>query len=158
MALRGRICGLAFALATVAFGPSVVAQQAAMCPPLDRPFVLIARGGLPQAPCAETSLPPFTQSPRSGVNPDAVTPAGVAAVPDPHVASTDLGFDRGIGLPPGGTIGYRGQAYLVVEVAALDGGPTFSGGSHYVIATKGGVLEVGLKAMDHRDRQIATAR
>jgi hypothetical protein len=162
MALRGRVCGLALALATMGFGPAVVAQQAATCPPsepqpADGPFIGIVRGDLPQPPCAERSLPPATHPPLAGVNSDAMAPAGVPAVADLHVASTDLGFDRGIGPAPGGTIGYRGQAYLVVEVAARDGSPTFSGGSRFVITTKGGALEVGLKAMDGRDRQVAAA-
>ena len=163
MALCGRVGGLAFALTMAALSPAVVAQQAATCPPsepgpADGPFVGLERGGLPQPPCAEPSLPPATHAPLAGVNSDAVPPASVAPVADLHVASTDLGFDRGIGPAPGGTIGYRGQAYLVVEVAAVDGGPTFSGGSRFVITTTGGALEVGLKAMDGRDRQVAAVR
>ena len=149
MAWLGQVRGLAFALTMVAFGPAVVAQQAAMCPPSD---------GVPQPPCAEPSLPPATHSPLPGVNSDAVPPADVAPVADLHVVSTDLGFDRGIGPAPGGTIGYRGQAYLVVDVAAVDGRPTFSGGSRFVVTTKGGALAVGLKAMDGRDRQVAAVR
>jgi hypothetical protein len=134
-----------------------------MCPPsalqpADGQFIGLKGGGVPQPPCAEPSLPPATHPPLSGVNSDAVPPASMAPVADLHVASTDLGFDRGIGPAPGGTIEYRGQAYLVVEVAAVDRGPTFSGGSRFVITTRGGVLEVGLKAMDGRDRQVAAVR
>ena len=149
MAWRGQMRGLAFALTMVAFGPAVVAQQATMCP---------LSNGILQPPCAEPSPPPASHPPLPGVNSDAVPPAGVAPVADLHVASTDLGFDRGIGPAPGETIGYRRQAYLVVDVAAIDGGPTFAGGSRFAVTTKGGALEVGLKAMDGRDRQVAAVR
>src|SRR5690349_790371 len=105
MAWRGQVRTLAFALTMVAFGPAVVAQQAAMCPLsesqlADGPFVGLVRGGVPQPPCAEPSLPPATHPPLPGVNSDAAPPAGVAPVADLHVASTDLGFDRGIGPAP----------------------------------------------------------
>ena len=149
MAWRRQVRGLAFALTMVAYGPALVAQQAAMCPPSD---------GMPQPPCAEPSLPPASHPPLPGANSDAVPPAGVAPVADLHVSSTDLGFERGIGPAPGGTVGYRGQAYLVVDVAAVDGRATFSGGSHFVVTTKGGALEVGLRATDRRDRQVAAVR
>jgi len=43
----------------------------------------------------------------------------------------------------------------VFEVAAVGNGPTFSGGSRFVITTRDGALEVGLKAMDGRNRQLA---
>ena len=66
---------------------------------------------------------------------------------------------RGIGIAPahGRADAYQGPEYLVVEVAETGGGPTFSGGSRFVIATKGGALEIGLKAMDERERRMAAA-
>ena len=76
-------------------------------------------------------------------------------VADLHVSSTALGFEKGIAPAPGRTIDYRGQEYLVVEVAAVDNSPTFSGGSRFVITVRGGALEVGLKAMDGDVRQVA---
>jgi hypothetical protein len=81
--------------------------------------------------------------------------AGVPAVADIHVASTDLGFEKGVAPALGRTMGYRGRDYLVVDVAAAGNGPVFSGGSQFVITTQGGTLQVGLKAMDDRDRQMA---
>ena len=72
-----------------------------------------------------------------------------------RLPSTALGFEKGIAPAPGLTIDYRGQEYLVVEVAAVDNSPTFSGGSRFVITVRGGALEVGLKAMDGDVRQVA---
>ena len=111
-----------------------------------------------QTPCAEPSLPPATVAPMpSKPRSDIAPPAGVLVVADLHVASTELGFQQGIAPAPGGTVDYRGLEYLVVEVAAVGDGPIFSGGSRFVITTKGGALDVGLKAMDERGRQIAAA-
>lgn len=85
--------------------------------------------------------------------------AATAEMPeaDLHVASTDLGFDRAVAPAPGRIVGYRGREYLVVEVVALANGPTFSGGSRFVITTRGGALEVGLRAVDDRERRMAAA-
>jgi len=88
---------------------------------------------------------------------DIAPPAGAPVLADLHVASTELGFQRGIAPAPGRTVGYRGLDYLVVEVTAVGDGPVFSGGSRFVITTKGGGLDVGLKAMDERERQMAAA-
>lgn len=132
MLWRGKGCGLA--LAAVMAAQPALAQQ------------------------AEPALPPANPAPLSAAeSSDFAPPASVPAVADVHVASTALGFERGIAPAPGGTIGYQGQEYLVVEVAAVGNGPTFSGGSRFVITTRGGDLEVGLKAVDGRDRQLAAA-
>jgi len=130
MLWRGKVCGLA--LGVVMAAQPALAQQAG-------------------APYAEPSANPAPVPAAA----DFVPPADVPAVADLHVASTALGFDQGIAPAPGRTIGYQGQEYLVVEVAAVGNGPTFSGGSRFVITTRGGALEVGLKAMDGRDRQLA---
>jgi hypothetical protein len=160
MSLRGRVCGLASGIAMSALGLSALAQQAAICPPslhnpADGPFGTLS-ADLLQTPCAEPSLPPATVAPMpSKARSDIAPPAGAPVVADLHVASTDLGFQPGIAPAPGRTVGYRGLEYLVVEVAAVGDGPIFSGGSRFVITTKGGALHVGLKAMDERERQVA---
>ena len=86
---------------------------------------------------------------------DIAPPAGAPVVADLHVASTELGFEQGIAPAPGRSVGYRGLDYLVVEVTAVGDGPIFSGGSRFVITTRGGALDVGLKAMDERERRMA---
>jgi len=86
-------------------------------------------------------------------------PPGVPLVADRHVPSTDLGFERGIGPAAGQTVSWRGERYLVVDVTADSGRPTFSGGSRYSITTAGGSLEIGLKALvPQADRAIADSR
>jgi hypothetical protein len=78
-------------------------------------------------------------------------------VADLHVASTELGFAKSVAPAPGRIVGYLGQQYLVVDVAAAGSGPTFSGGSRFVITTMGGELKVGLRAIDDRERRMAAA-
>jgi hypothetical protein len=130
MLWRGKVCGLA--LGAVMAALPALAQQ------------------------AEPSLLPANPAPvPAAASSDVAPPAGVPAVADLHVASTALGFEQGIAPALGRTIGYQSQEYLVVEVAAVGNGPTFSGGSRFVITTQGGALEVGLKATDGRDRQLA---
>jgi hypothetical protein len=135
--LCGKVCGLA--LGAVMAALPALAQQAG-------------------APYADGTVLPAKPAPvpaaaSSGIGP----PAAVPAVADLQVASTALGFEKGIAPAPGRTIAYQGQEYLVVEVAAVGNGPTFSGGSRFVITTQDGALQVGLKAMDGRDRQVAAA-
>ena len=130
MLWRGKVCGLALGVVMTAL--PALAQQ------------------------AEPSLLPANPAPvPATISSDFAPPAGVPAVADLHVASAALGYERGIAPAPGQTIGYQGREYLVVEVAAVGNGPTFSGGSRFVITTRGGALEVGLKAIDGRDRQLA---
>jgi hypothetical protein len=130
MLWRGKACGLA--LGAVMAAMPALAQQ------------------------GESFVVPVNPAPvPAAASPDFAPPAGVPAVADLHVASTVLGFEKGVAPAPGRTIRYRDQQYLVVEVAAVGNGPTFSGGSRFVITTRDGALEVGLKAMDGRDRQLA---
>ena len=136
MLWRGKVCGLA--LGAVMAALPALAQQAG-------------------APYAEPSALPANPAPVPAAATSAGPPAGVPVVADLHVTSTALGLERGIAPAPGRTIGYEGKEYLVVEVAAVGNGPTFSGGSRFVITTRDGALEVGLKAMDRRDRQVAAA-
>src|SRR5438876_3819461 len=149
MALCGRVCGLALGAVALGLGWPALAQQTTSCPPslhnpADGPFGRIA-GNLSQAPCAEPTLPPATIAPLpSQPQSEAAPPAGQPVVADFHVASTELGFQKGVAPAPGRTVGYRGQEYVVVEVTAAAEGPTFSGGSRFVITTAGGALEVGL--------------
>ena len=152
MSLRGWVCSLALAIATSTLGVPAVAQQAATCPSsVHNPD----GSGLVAMPCG---LVPATVAPVSSkARSDVAPPAGAPVVADLHVASTELGFQRGIGPAPGRTVAYRGLEYLVVEVAAAGDGPIFSGGSRFVITTKGGALDVGLRAMDERERQLAAA-
>jgi len=161
MSFGTRLCGLALSVALSAVVSPAFAQPAPACPssqnlPADGPFTGAVKDGLPL--CAEPSLPPSTPAPvASDRHSDEPPPAGVPVVADMHVAATDLGFEKGIAPAPGRTVGYRGREYLVVEVAAIGNGPTFSGGSRFVITTQGGTLEVGLKSMDDHDRQVAAA-
>lgn len=103
---------------------------------------------VPLPPCAEPSLPPLTTRPipakAPSVNPP---PAGPPQIADHRVASTDLGFERGIGPAPGWGVVWQGRICLVVDVTASDGRPTFAGGSRFIITTEGGALDVGLKAV-----------
>lgn len=86
-------------------------------------------------------------------------PPGVPPFVDHHVSSTDLGFERGVGPAAGQTVSWRGETYLVVDVVADGGRPTFSGGSRFAITTAGGALDIGLKALaPQADRQIADSR
>lgn len=79
--------------------------------------------------------------------PDAAKPAtpGGKVVPDYRVASTELGFEKGVAPAPGRTVIYRGGNYFVAEVVVAGGGPIFSGNSRHVISTSGANLLVGLK-------------
>ena len=71
-------------------------------------------------------------------------PAGEPRQADLRVASTDLGFESGIGPAPGYAVAYQGKRYLVIDIKTPDGSPFFSGGSRFVIGVKGARLDVGL--------------
>lgn len=79
--------------------------------------------------------------------PESVKPytPGAKVVPDYRVASTELGFEKGVAPAPGRTVIYRGGNYFVAEVLVAGGGPIFSGNSRHVISTSGANLMVGLK-------------
>jgi hypothetical protein len=81
----------------------------------------------------------------------------VPAVADVHVSSVDLGFDKGVGPAPGQTVTWKGASYLVIDAVASESRPTFSGGSRFVITSAGGTLEIGLKAVEPVDAQVAQA-
>jgi len=86
-------------------------------------------------------------------------PPGVPLVADHHVPSTDLGFQRGVGPAAGQTVSWHGERYLVVDVTAEGGRPTFAGGSRFSITTAGAALDIGLKALvPQADRQMAEQR
>lgn len=73
---------------------------------------------------------------------------------DTHVESTELGFDKGIAPAPGRKVSFKGKQYRVADVAAKGGGPTFAGGSQFVIGVSGSVLIVGL-ASELPEKQVA---
>jgi hypothetical protein len=104
--------------------------------------------GLPRPPCSEPSLPPGNVIPFVSKTPsDFAAPAGPPLVADTQVASTELGFEQGVAPAPGRSIMYNGRKYRVVDVTAKGGGPTFAGGSPFVIGVIGARLTVGLKAI-----------
>lgn len=112
---------------------------------------------------ADSSPPKVWGFPPEGVKPIAApsarakAPAPAALVTaDARVESTDLGFDKGVAPALGRTVNWKGSPYLVIEVAAVGGGPTFSGGSRHVISVEGGRLMVALKFVDP-DSTISTA-
>lgn len=67
---------------------------------------------------------------------------------DTHVESTKLGYDKGVGPAVGRNVTWRGRDYEVTDVAVVGGGPSFCGGSKFVIAPEGRVLLIGLKEVD----------
>jgi hypothetical protein len=106
------------------------------------------------------ALPAFAgEAPLPGPTPRVgAAPAGVPLVADHHVPSTELGFERGIGPAAGQTVSWHGEDYLVVDVTADGGRPTFSGGSRFAITTAGGSLDIGLKAViPPAERVVANA-
>jgi hypothetical protein len=104
--------------------------------------------GLPLPPQGEPSLPPGSVAPMSsGKPPEVASPAGKPLVADTHVASTELGFRQGVAPAPGHAIIFHGQKFRVIDVEASGGGPTFAGGSPFVIGESGSRLMVGLKSM-----------
>lgn len=141
--------GLAAAFAA---GLPAAAEQPAAC---SAPHGSLAEGAfrgfantILVPPCAEPSLPPLTMQPTAAKAPPAnPPPASLPQIADHHIASTELGFERGIGPALGRGVTWRGRLYLVVDVKARDGRPTFAGGSRFVITTDGGALDIGLKAI-----------
>jgi hypothetical protein len=133
-------------------GALVVSQPAAAQDNQGCPGPLNFFGGfkatVPIPPCPDTSLPPLGVGETVAKPPPVgAPPAGDPQRPEHHVASTDLGFERGIGPAPGHAVTWRGRKYIVVDVMASEGRPTFAGGSRFIITTDGGSLEIGLKAL-----------
>jgi hypothetical protein len=102
--------------------------------------------GLPNPPCQQPSLPPATAKPLSSKSHEFPVPAGEPRQPDFRIASTELGFESGIGPAPGYAIAYQGHRYLVIDIKTQDGSPFFSGGSRFVVGVRGARLDVGLAA------------
>lgn len=101
-----------------------------------------------QPPCAEPTLPPNTVKPLFTKKPsEFAEPPGEPLLADRHVVSTELGFQQGVAPAPGRSIVFRGQKYRVIDVQTKGGGPTFAGGSPFVIGVSGSILQVGLKAI-----------
>ena len=67
---------------------------------------------------------------------------------DTHVESTKLGYDKGVGPAVGRNVTWRGREYEVTDVAVVGGGPSFCGGSKFVVAPEGRGLMIGLKEVD----------
>jgi len=104
--------------------------------------------GLPRPPCSEPSLPPGKVIPlKSAKRSDYAAPAGPPLLPDLHVSSTELGFEPGVGPSPGHSVSYRGHKYRVTDVEVKGGGPSFSGGSAFVVGVEGSTLLIGLKSI-----------
>ncbi len=103
---------------------------------------------LPRPPCAEPTLPPNTVTPLFTKKPsEFAEPPGEPLIADRHVVSTELGFQQGVAPAPGRSLTFAGQKYRVTDVEVKGGGPTFAGGSPFVIGVNGSVLQVGLKAI-----------
>jgi len=157
MNLSGRITAFAMGgimlLALPAAAQDVGQQQAASGDCGDH--VGIADGAfagfgksLPLPPCAEPSLPPGNVTPLFTKKPsEFAEPPGEPIVADTHVQSTELGFEQGVAPAPGRSVLFNGAKYRVVDVVATGGGPTFAGGSPFVIGVSGSTLTVGLKSI-----------
>ncbi|HTR85153.1 MAG TPA: hypothetical protein VMI56_11800 [Reyranella sp.] len=149
MAKRIGIFGLLAAMAVAALALPAAAQES-NCPAkpdtlADGVFSKFGNG-LPKPPCAEPSLPPGTVKPLASQPRSEFMAPGQPLVADYHIASTELGFEKGIAPAPGLAVTYQGKKYRVTDVVAEGGGPSFSGGSRFVIGVKGSNLMVGLKS------------
>ncbi len=91
---------------------------------------------------------PLSVRPLMAPTPRSVEPVPEPKIADTHVESTELGFERGIGPAVGRTVTYHKKRYEVTDVAAIGGGPTFSGGSRFTVAPEGRALSIGLKKVD----------
>jgi hypothetical protein len=108
--------------------------------------------GQPLATALAPEKPVPGETPRLGA-----PPPGAPDVADVHVPSVALGFDEGVGPAPGQSVTWQGASYVVVDAVASEDRPTFSGGSHFVITSDGGTLQIGLKAVVPVDAQVAQA-
>ena len=95
--------------------------------------------------CDGTFRLPIVIAPTPADRVKPATPQDAKVVPDYRIASTELGFEKGVAPAPGRTVTYRGGNYFVAEVVVAGGGPIFSGNSRHVISTSGANLMVGLK-------------
>ena len=100
--------------------------------------------------------PPVLSGPAAPVPPAPSSKSAPAdrLVADTHVEATELGFDKGIAPAHGRKITFKGRHYKVADVTVKGGGPTFAGGSQFVIGVSGSILIVGL-ASELPEGQIA---
>jgi hypothetical protein len=150
MAKRLGIFGLLAAMAAAAAFVLPAVAQEANCPAkpdtlADGAFANF-NDGLPKPPCAEPSLPPGTVKPLASQPRSEFAAPDKSLIADYHIASTELGFEKGIAPAPGLAITYQGKKYRVTDVEPEGGGPSFSGGSRFVIGVQGSSLMVGLKS------------
>jgi hypothetical protein len=103
-----------------------------------------------QAPIVQPPMitPPMIVSPLVAPTPPKVQPPAPEMPADLHVDSTRLGYDKGIGPAVGRLVTWRDKEYEVTDIVVSDGGPSFSGGSRFVVAPAGRGLMVGLRALE----------
>ena len=104
-----------------------------------------------QAPIVQPAVitPPMIVSPLVAPTPSKVQQPPALQMPaDLHVDSTRLGYDKGIGPAVGRLVTWRDKEYEVTDIVVSDGGPSFSGGSRFVVAPAGRGLMVGLRALE----------
>jgi hypothetical protein len=149
MAKRLGVFGLLAAMA-VAVAALPLAAQEAICPAkadtIAGDVFSKFTDDLPKPPCAEPSLPPGTVKPVASQPRSQFGTPDKPLVADYHVASTELGFEKGVAPAPGLAVTYQGKKYRVTDVQTEGGGPSFSGGSRFVIGVMGSSLIVGLKS------------
>lgn len=91
---------------------------------------------------------PMAVAPLMAPTPDKAKPPALDMPADLHVDSTRLGYEKGIGPAVGRLVTWRDKEYEVTDVVVSDGGPSFSGGSRFVVAPAGRGLMVGLRALE----------
>ncbi|WP_085937683.1 hypothetical protein [Enhydrobacter aerosaccus] len=134
-------------LAAPVFGQEIEALVA--CAPISEAAAAGTwTGGLLLAPCRAPSLPPSFVMPFQSDSSPAAADAAEPLTADLHLASTELGFDKGVGPAPGRSVRYLGHKYRVIDIEVQGGGPSFSGGSAFVVGLAGSSLIVGLKAIE----------
>lgn len=92
--------------------------------------------------------PPIVVQPLMAPTPKIPPEVKKPQVADTHVESTELGFETGVGPAVGRTVTFHDKRYEVTDIAAVGGGPTFSGNSRFAVAPAGKRLLIGLKAVD----------
>jgi hypothetical protein len=146
----GRRLGALIVGGTMLLAVPVVGQERqAVCPSIvDSAATGFASGVVPTR-CSEPSMPPAFVVPfhSSEPSPSAASAAEPALTADIHLASTELGFERGVGPAPGHSVRYNGQKYRVTGIEVQGGGRYFSGGSAFVVGVAGSTLIVGLKSI-----------
>lgn len=156
MTLGRRIGILAASAAMLLAGPvvgqEVVGQEivapekrpVAVCPTVHEGTASGFAPAVPPTRCSEPTMPPAFVMP---FHSEASTQPEAPLAADLHLASTELGFEKGVGPAPGHSVQYRGQKYRVTGIEVKGGGRFFSGGSAFVVGVSGSSLIVGLKAI-----------